>query len=234
MTTALEVFSDLSEQLRYNLPDFPLYVRQGVLRQFDGYAAACHWHPDLEFVSVLEGTMSYFVNGQIEVLSRGEGIFVNSQRLHYGFSAGVTDCAFDVVAVHPSLLSDSNSAMKPWLQEKFGLQAQDCLVLHPEPSWQADVLETLRNVCRAMEEEPQPLLRALALTALACAKTGERLEARSGSDTGDRAWMTVWKMRSFVHRNYGKDISLDDIAASGSEEAARCCARPSALLRRSP
>ena len=44
MGQPLEVFSDLSEKLHYNLPDFPLYVRKGALAQFHRYAAACHWH----------------------------------------------------------------------------------------------------------------------------------------------------------------------------------------------
>src|SRR5690242_5481341 len=104
MNTALEVFSDLSERLNYNLPDFPLYVRKGRLGHFDRYAAACHWHTDLEFILVLDGAMEYYVNGQIVQLARDCGIFVNSKRLHYGFSSDKTDCTFIVVAVHPSLL----------------------------------------------------------------------------------------------------------------------------------
>jgi len=67
----LEIFSDMSERLNYNLPDFPLYVRKGELRQFDRYAAACHWHPDIEFISILDGTMDYFVNNQISHIGRG-------------------------------------------------------------------------------------------------------------------------------------------------------------------
>ena len=46
----LEVFSDMSERVNYNLLGFPLYVREGELCNFVRYAA-CHWHPDLEFFS---------------------------------------------------------------------------------------------------------------------------------------------------------------------------------------
>jgi len=55
---ALEIFSDMSERLKYNLLGFPLYVRRGGLRNFARYAA-CHWHPDLEFILVLDGAMGY-------------------------------------------------------------------------------------------------------------------------------------------------------------------------------
>ena len=54
----LKVFSDMSERVNYNLPGFLLYVREGELRNFVRYAA-CHWHPDLEFILVLDGAMDY-------------------------------------------------------------------------------------------------------------------------------------------------------------------------------
>ena len=100
----LEIFSDMSERLNYNFPGFPLYARRGELRNFVRYAAAGHWHPDLEFILVLDGAMDYFVNGRILHMDAGEGIFVNSKRLHYGYSKDSSDCSFLVVVVHPSLL----------------------------------------------------------------------------------------------------------------------------------
>jgi AraC-type DNA-binding domain-containing proteins len=224
MATALEVFSDLSERLRYNLPDFPLYVRKGVLKEFDGYAAACHWHPDLEFISVLDGTMNYFINGRIEVLNRGEGIFVNSQRLHYGFSARHTDCVFLVVAVHPSLLYDANLEMKSCLKKNFGPRAQDYLVLHPERRWQGEVLGSLANLYHTMQEESQPLLRMLASAVFICSEVSDHLlEQQPRLSSIDKTWMTVWKMRSFIHHYYCTKISLDDVAASGAVCRSRCC-----------
>ena len=43
----LEVFSDMSERLNYNLPGLPVYARKGELRHFDRFTADCHWHPYL-------------------------------------------------------------------------------------------------------------------------------------------------------------------------------------------
>jgi mannose-6-phosphate isomerase-like protein (cupin superfamily) len=100
---ALEVFSDMSERLNYNLPGFPLYVQKGELRNFDRYAAACHWHPDIEFTFIVEGSMEYFVNNKILHLSAGEGIFINSKRLHFGYSKDNSDCTFLCVVVHPRI-----------------------------------------------------------------------------------------------------------------------------------
>src|SRR4051794_27210047 len=138
MSSALEVFSDLSERLNYNLPDFPLYVRKGMLRHFDRYAAACHWHPDLEFILVLDGSMEYFVNGKILHLASGDGVFVNSKRMHYGFSADNTDCTFIVVVVHPALLGEDTGAGKRYIAEKFGVNSADYILFGDQVAWQRE------------------------------------------------------------------------------------------------
>ncbi|WP_268878999.1 hypothetical protein [Niallia circulans] len=44
MNSALEIFSDSSERVNYNVPGFPLYVRKGRLLHFDKYVATNHWH----------------------------------------------------------------------------------------------------------------------------------------------------------------------------------------------
>lgn len=98
----LAVFSDLSERIYYNQPDLPLYTRNDALSRFD-FSMACHWHRDLEFVHALTGSMKYFVNGAIVDIPTGDGLFVNSNRLHYGFSPTREECHYPAAVVNPSL-----------------------------------------------------------------------------------------------------------------------------------
>jgi AraC family transcriptional regulator, melibiose operon regulatory protein len=71
--------SDASENVAYNNPDFPAYIKKGQLSNYPDFRAVSHWHDDLEFILILEGQMSYDVNGQKISLQTGEGIFVNSR-----------------------------------------------------------------------------------------------------------------------------------------------------------
>lgn len=48
--------------------------------------------------------MHYFVNGAIVTLEAGNGLVVNSSRLHYGFSPQQRQCWFTCVVVDPELL----------------------------------------------------------------------------------------------------------------------------------
>lgn len=223
MSSALEVYSDLSEKLHYNFPDFPLYARKGTLRQFNRYAAACHWHAELEFVSVLEGEMEYFVNGSTVHLDRGDGIFVNSKRLHYGFSGDGTDCSYLVVAVHPALLGESTRAGKAYLQEKFGLGAEDCLLLQTQCSWQEEALISLRRIYDEMCGPADNPLRLIARAASLCAGIGDHIRRTPVGSADGQSWEALWKMTEFIHRNYDRKITLDEIAVAGAACRSRCC-----------
>ena len=63
---------DLSENVSYNIPSFPVYIKKEQLSSYPDFCAVSHWHDDLEFVLILEGQMSYEVNGQHISLSAGE------------------------------------------------------------------------------------------------------------------------------------------------------------------
>jgi AraC family transcriptional regulator, melibiose operon regulatory protein len=221
--TKLEVFSDLSERLNYNLPNFHLYVRKGTLRQFDKYAAACHWHPDLEFILVLQGSIDFFVNGKTAHLDKGHGIFINSKRLHYGFSADMTDCSYIVVAIHPSLLGKDSWEGKEYWVEKFGSNSNDYLLLTDENYWQREVLLSISQIYDEMHSQTRNPLRLLSQALSLCASMGDHLTSNSGQLADDPFWAVVWKMTDFIHRHYENKITLDEIAAAGSVCRSRCC-----------
>ncbi len=223
MSKNLEVFSDLSERLNYNLPDFPLYVRKGTLRQFDRYAAECHWHPDLEFISILDGSMEYFVNGRTVLMDPGNGIFVNSKRLHYGFSTDQTDCSFIVVAVHPTLLGEGTHPGKVYLQEKFGSSTDDFILLNVQIPWQREALLSLHQMYDEMYTNPPNPLRLLSQATSLCACIGDHIQPNASQLADDQSWMIFWKMTGYIHRHYDVKISLNDIAATGSVSRSRCC-----------
>ncbi len=219
----LEVFSDLSERLNYNIPDFPLYARKGSLRHFDRYAAAYHWHPDIEFILILDGSMEYFVNGQTVPLSKGEGIFVNSKRLHYGFSAAQTDCTFLVIVIHPSLLGEGTLAGKAYFEQKFGSATEHFLRLRPEVRWQQQVLDSIKELYEQMHGDSDNLFRRMSQAANLCALVSDRLQSAPEQGNDEHAWMLIRAMTRHIHQNYEEKLTIDEIAGAGSVCRSTCC-----------
>lgn len=223
MRKTLDVYSDRSERLNYNLPDFPLYVRKGSLSQFDRYAAECHWHVDLEFLLVLEGTLDYFVNGRTVPVGAGHAIFVNSKRLHYGFSKRLADCTFIVVVVHPSLLGGDTSAGKALFQDTFGTETDDLLLLDRQEAWHNAAITHMHRLYAEMHVATPNPLRLLAIVATLCAEVGDHVKPAPRHRVDDRSWMIVRLMTGHIHQHYGEKIRLADIAAAGAVSRSRCC-----------
>lgn len=224
MTKNLEVFSDLSERLNYNLPDLPLYVRQGSLHQFNNYAAAAHWHSDVEFIYVLKGSMDFSVNGHITRIEQGNGIFVNSRRLHFGFSQDHIDCLFIVVVIHPALLGEGASPLQTYWDEKFNQLTDDFILLTNQVAWQQSILLSLQAIYDEMHESnfPNPLrLTSQALSLLAL--TGDHLQPKVGQPEDIQLWTNVQKMTNFIRQHYDQKITLEDIASAGTVCRSRCC-----------
>ena len=55
----LIINSDASENVAYNHPDFPAYIKKRQLSSYSDFRAVSHWHDDLEFILILDGTMVY-------------------------------------------------------------------------------------------------------------------------------------------------------------------------------
>ncbi|WP_235879553.1 AraC family transcriptional regulator [Robertmurraya siralis] len=234
MSSQLVTFSDLSEKIDYNLPDFPLYARKGALHLFDRYTAACHWHPDLEFILILDGKMEYFVNGKTVLIEKGNGIFVNSKRMHYGFSTDKANCTFIVITIHPLLLGESTHVGKVYLDEKFGADTEDYILLTPKSPWKNEVLLSLHHIYNEMNSNNSNPLRLLSQITSLCACIGDHIQNVPGHLNDDQSWMSVWKMTGFIHQHYDNKLTLDDIAASGSVCRSRCCELFSKYIGQSP
>ncbi|MEJ8307182.1 AraC family transcriptional regulator [Saccharibacillus sacchari] len=223
MYKPLEVFSDRSEKLTYNLPGFPLCVYQGSLRFYDAQAFDYHWHADLEFVLVVEGSMDYLVNGQTVHIGTGEAIFVNSKRLHRGFSIDGSNCSYIVVTVHPSLLGESTSAGQTFLDQKFGLQADDFLLLSSREPWQQEMIELLLEMNQHMQKGTGNLLHLLSKSAYLCACVADHVGEKLMASIDTRNLAIIHDMTDYIHRHYEDKLTTDDIAASGSICRSRCC-----------
>ena len=223
MKKDLEVFSDMSEHVYYNLPGFPLRVRKEWLHYFDRYTVACHWHPDLEFVLVLKGTIDYFINGQTLRINEDEALFVNSKRLHYGYSKKEIDCQYILVLVHPEMLGVETNVVKEYFESKFDSNAEDYILLTSNTDWQNEAMRFISLIYEEMTGDDRNPLRLISYVTTLCSFVGENIQHAEKEFPDKSALRTVWAMTGFIQENYNSQITLDDIAAAGSVCRSKCC-----------
>lgn len=217
----VDINSDRSENVKYDYPDFPVYVRRGLLSVYPNYAADSHWHEDIELILILSGKMRYNINGEIVTLKEGEGILVNTRQLHYGFSEDMTECDYICILFHPVLLCTAKSFESVFV-EPLLTSGIPYVHLSGQVEWQNRILRYISDIWQCRNEREAPLFTQGYLCTLwsqLIAHTDSRPRAKEASDT---KLSTLKAMIDFVHCHYSEKITLADIAKAGNVSKRTC------------
>ena len=225
--------SDASENVAYNNPDFPAYIKKGQLSSYPDFRAVSHWHDDLEFILILEGQMSYDVNGQKISLQTGEGIFVNSCCFHYGYSNAHADCLFLCILLSPQLLSINTyfvqNCLNPLIQNThFPYQK-----LSPAIQWQNAILRDLEALYEENPDKVQPFA-ILEKSAHIFRLLSENMNFFPDYDKNAEDILALTAMIGYVQKNYPNKILLKDISSAGNCCKTKCTSLFQKYLSTSP
>jgi len=222
---------NMTEILEYDRGGYPVRTVEARLSSFMNMAADCHWHEDLEFTTILDGGMSYFVNDRSYRLSAGMGIFVNANRLHYGYAerggGAYSDCLFHCLVFHPSLLACSPRVEKAYIDPLLYGDGPDALVFTPDTRAGRGILSALRGIRKtAGEKGPYYELRLQSAAFGLLRRLLEHTPPADAAAAGRRGALTnsLKAMAAFIHGHYAEKITLQEIAAAGAVCRSKCCA----------
>ena len=227
------VLPDRSSPVEYKLPDIPILTFNSSLA-LSGYEALCHWHTDIEFFYIYHGTADFFVNGKVVRLNEGEGIFINSRRLHYCFSKEKNDCSYYIVLLDFSVLQQRSVVLDSYMKKKFKENTLDYIVFHPDVPWEQKVLTSIQDIYKAMNEDELNPFRVLAIGCDIYARVSEHIPDSDEDEISFRERMIFLQMTSFIMDSYPKRITLDDIAESGDVCRSKCCQIFQKQVKQSP
>ncbi len=225
--------SDASENVTYNNPGFPAYIKKGQLSSYPDFRAVSHWHDDLEFILILEGQMSYDVNGQKIPLRAGEGIFVNSRCFHYGYSDTHAECLFICILLSPLLVSVNTyfiqNCLNPLIQNiHFPYQK-----LAPAIQWQNSILCDLEMLYEDNKDNIQPFL-ILEKSVHIFRLLFENMNFFPDHDKNTEDILALTAMIGYVQKNYTQKILLKDISSAGNCCKTKCTSLFQKYLNTSP
>ena len=234
MKQFMDLRDDRSEKVRYNNPDFPAYVRRGILSDYPNYAAVSHWHDDIELIAVLSGHMSYNVNGCKIILEEGNGIFVNSRQVHYGFSEDFSECEFICVLLHPLLLCTSQYVEREFITPVLTNESFPCCRLDHAQGWQNEILDSVRAMFSSLDDATMALqIQSLffAVWKALCEHIPPRQEniMRPGCRLS-----SLRDMIGYIQKHYSEKITLSEIAAQGNMCKSSCSAVFQKFLNQTP
>ena len=233
----IELMPDLSEVIPYEQARIPLYIRTADLSIYPDMSAPCHWHEDLEWIHILEGTMCYDINGRRLVLEKQDSLMVNARQMHYGYSLHRQDCRFLCVLFHPSLFCSNQSLMQRYVEPMLKNCCLEYLHLpsgHVHGPETADFLLRIADLKESAEEGYE--LEAISLMQILWSRLWKYRELGPGPDGRemDENLKIQKDMVSFLYQHYGEKITLDEIAASGHVSRSKCCRLFKHYLQQSP
>ena len=223
MSALIDLKDDRSENVQYDNISYPIYIRRGILSRYPDYAAPSHWHDDIELIAVLDGQMDYNVNGEIIALHMGEGIFVNSRQMHFGFSASKAECGFICILLHPVILCSSPAYEQDFILPVIRNHNVPYIFLDPDIQWQRDVLKGIYEMDRNKGQRATPL-KVLSAFSEIWSLLYENIPSEgyaANAESGDLA--ALRNMAGFIQKNYAQKISLQEIALSGAVGQSKCC-----------
>jgi len=207
----------LRETIYHGNEEYPFQYYEEDIWQFDFHCVDWHWHSEVEFVFVEKGTAQFLVGGKEYVLTSGMGIFINTKVIHR-FEASESVIIHNIVFL-PDLLSSKESIIYrkyifPILNSNI-----DCLVLAPSVNWQNNILNLLLSVFSAQKIKKSREIKTVELLLKLWTVLYENVEVTedcSVSEISARTTAQLQIMMQYIHKNYVKHISLDDIAKTVS------------------
>ncbi len=213
----LRIITDdtLRETLQHGDTRYPFAYYLENIWQFDFHCVDWHWHHELEFMTLTEGSLLCLVGTDRIKLPEGYGMFVNSSVLHR-FEAS-DNVLLPNIVFSPSLLAPEHSLIYEKYVYPVISAAAPYQVFDPHVKWQGDILKLLTQIYRLQEQrEKKELCTMQFLFQIWDILT--RNFTQPSDPTG------IWRlnhrharlqvMMQYIHDHYREELTLDDIAAA--------------------
>lgn len=213
--TSVQIDETLRETISHGTPDYPFRFYDENMDMFDFRCIDWHWHSELEFMLVEEGTVECFVGTDPITLSPGCAIFINTKVIHkFTSEQNATTPNF---LFSPAFISSEDSL----IYKKYILPILHCSAkyqifnpLKPEHKKILQIIESIIQVQR--KEEFVELKTNLLLLELweQIFKITDLSKKILESENTIRGQGQLQMMMQFIQQNYSEDITLEEIAQS--------------------
>ena len=210
------------ESLPYNFTDYKVYLGYDSTAEYPNYTEVYHWHDEVEFIIVTKGLLIFNVNGTVVQIEPGNGIFVNSQQMHFLLSEG-EPCEFIYALLHPSCLAVSEYFKDNFIIPVINNSKLPFILLDKEVTWQCKVIEVVNSMCSALNSTQAPLKIQSAFYSAWDNIFAHINRSTSKEENPDNLNLNTIKiMLNYIQNNYTEKLSLEDISYIGGVSKSTC------------
>lgn len=224
--TDIIVDSNLKSKVKYGTVNFPFEIYIDKFEEYDIGFIRWHWHNEVQFALMEKGSAELLFLNESQVISEGEGIFINSNTLHQ-INPMTEDSVTITLVFNPILISGHNlsSIDKNYVLPIINSENIKFLALNKEGKTK-DMISKLTNIYEiyrkkefAYELEIKSLLCSLWMDLGSILLNDMEPEAKIVSYDEKR----IKTILEYMHKNYHNKLSLSDIADSVYISKSECC-----------
>ena len=236
----LEVNSDRSENVRYSYTDIPIGFFNGHHSRYPNGSVPAHWHEDIELFVPNEGEVMYNINGKIVKVSPGEGLLINSRRIHSSFTEDLRDCYYNLLIFHPVVLCVSKEMEQNAVQPIVG-SSFDYVLLQKGTAWHENILRWFsmireRHIDKHLPTSFAPMefsiykenhdysekSAVVGLVNLIWSELSGNIAADEKKHAECSQLTSMKAMIAYIDKHYAEKITLEDIATAGFVSKRTC------------
>jgi AraC-like DNA-binding protein len=224
------------ELLTYGTEDFPIAFFDDDLTKI---SVPYHWHDELEIVIITNGAVRMRIAGTELTLKTGDGYFSNSGILHAETLVTLTGHQHALV-FSPRIISQREDLIwKTYLSPVIGNPQIPFLLLKASVPWQKEILRLAETawIQGAYEEKDYPLSVRSSLS-MAFSHIVDHLKDMENethyTSAFQRDELRIKKILIYIERNYGANITLEELANSANISASTCLRLFSTVLGTTP
>ena len=178
-----------------------------------------HWHREWQWMLMDKGSGVFVINGIRYHLSAGEAIFVNSGKLHSGFTENDAGCSHLDIIFHKEQIYGGLDIVNEYFENFRDNRYEPQLRYHSDIEGEREVVECLREILNAHQskyEGHEIIIKAKLLEILAhiihynlLAQKSLVKKPRNNKKKQDYILTTI----DYIHRNYTQKLFLEVVAA---------------------
>jgi AraC-like DNA-binding protein/mannose-6-phosphate isomerase-like protein (cupin superfamily) len=213
----------LKELTKHHTVVMPIACYQTTITQnINGYIPL-HWHDEIQFVLIVKGEAIFQVNEDSIVVREGDGLFINSERLHMAQEKDQSDCVYICLNLSPNFVLSQElytTYVKPYIQATN----LPYLYIDANEIWGKNILYAVREIYQCIYQKPKyyeiDITMQLSFIWKNLIDNGFKLEY---VQTEVLKSQRMKQMISWIHEHYTEKVMLEDIAMAGQLSRSECC-----------
>lgn len=205
---------------------FPLAGYDEYFSKFVLKEVSWHWHEEIEFVIVLEGSTKVEYVGGYSDLKEGEGLFINSNILHRLTQIGDIDCHILNFVFKSELLGGryDSRIYTEYIQPICSNRSLSAITFSPNVSWQNEILEKIKEAFTAYALKTfgfelsitSALLEAWRILIL------ERSDLFTDILPQTESKRRIHRIISYIHKHYSQKLSVHTLSMVAGISESEC------------